>query len=178
MPLSYSVVSFECRQEPVLQSSLPFLGSSVRLFLLFGLLGFLVLLLFVLLLIDVLFLLLGLFLLALALFLLVGLGDFLDLCRNFLGYANLDAKGGNDLLDVRSLVRVTEKQLPGLWGLVGHATKLVELALFLQLCLLLRERTKLPLLVVNVTVHDNTFGPRNNAVVTGSNRRCRHRSNC
>lgn len=76
------------------------MGSSVRLFLLFGLLGFLVLLLFVFLLIDGLFLFLGLLLLALALFLFVGLGNFLDLCRNFLRHANLDAKGGNDLLDV------------------------------------------------------------------------------
>ena len=116
--------------------------------------------------ISLLFILFGLLLLLL-LFVLLFL-----LLRLFLGGGGSCLRGKVefrcDCGDARGLVLdVTEQHLPGLGRFVNDAPKLVQFALSLQLRFLNGKRTEFPLLVVSVSVQDDTLRAADLAVVAG-----------
>jgi len=81
------------------------------------------------------------------------------------GGSGVNAQLLSNLVDVGGLVGVSEEKLPGFGSRVGHSSVLVELALLLEISLLLGEGAELPLLLVDVTVHDDTLGSGNDSVV-------------
>ena len=83
----------------------------------------------------------------------------------------------DNLFDSSALRVVTEEKLPGLGSVVGHAAELVKLTLLLEVSLLLAEGAELPLLFVDVTVHDDTLCACHNAVIASCNCRGGHLSN-
>jgi len=84
-------------------------------------------------------------------------GDFTDL--QLLG----------NFIDAGGLLWVAEKESPSLGGRVGKSSEFVELVVLLEGFLFLGERSELPLLLVDITVHNDTLGASDDSVIAGGN---------
>ena len=84
-------------------------------------------------------------------------GDFTDL--QLLG----------NFIDAGGLLWVAEKESPSLGGRVGKSSEFVELVVLLEGFLFLGERSELPLLLIHVTVHNDTLGASDDSVIAGGN---------
>jgi len=84
-------------------------------------------------------------------------GDFTDL--QLLG----------NFIDAGGLLWVAEKESPSLGGRVGKSSEFVELVVLLEGFLFLGERSELPLLLVDITVHNDTLGASDDTVIAGGN---------
>ena len=88
------------------------------------------------------------------------------------------AKFVGDIFDGCGSVNISEEHLPGFWSLVDDSTVFVKFAIFFEFLLLLGEWTELPLLVVGVSIHDDSLGPSDDAVITSSHGGSSHLSDC
>ena len=84
-------------------------------------------------------------------------GDFTDL--QLLG----------NFIDAGGFLWVAEKESPSLGGRVGKSSEFVELVVLLEGFLFLGERSELPLLLVDITVHNDTLGASDDSVIAGGN---------
>jgi hypothetical protein len=76
--------------------------------------------------------------------------------------------------DGSGFIGFSEEKFPGLGGRVVHAAEFIELVSSLEVFLLLGEGSELPLLLIDISVHDDTLGAGDNTVIASSDGGCCH----